>query len=363
MQNFPAVPMSEPNRNRLPTVLDPRWEAVVRRDASADGQFYFAVRTTGVYCRPSCSSRRALPENVQFFATCDEAERAGFRACKRCRPRGASLSERRGTMVAAICAYIESCEQAPSLAELAERARMSPYHFHRVFKAETGLSPKGYARAHRARKVRGTLKRAPNVTRAIMDAGYGSGGRFYAEASALLGMSPRQYRAGGAELELRYAISSCSLGQALIARSARGLCAILLGDDPKALLADLRARFPAARLTEADEKFARQVREVVRFIDEPRLGLKLPLDVRGTAFQQRVWEALRQVPAGSTASYADIARRIGAPNSVRAVAQACAANTLAVAIPCHRVVRSDGALSGYRWGVARKRTLLARESA
>jgi AraC family transcriptional regulator of adaptative response/methylated-DNA-[protein]-cysteine methyltransferase len=176
-------------------------------------------------------------------------------------------------------------------------------------------------------------------------------------------MSPREYRAGGAELELRYAISSCSLGQALIARSARGLCAILLGDDPKALLADLRARFPAARLTEADEKFARQVREVVRFIDEPRLGLKLPLDVRGTAFQQRVWEALRQVPAGSTASYADIARRIGAPNSVRAVAQACAANTLAVAIPCHRVVRSDGALSGYRWGVARKRTLLARESA
>ena len=353
------VPTLEPSFD----AHDARWAAVVARDARADDQFYYAVHTTGVYCRPSCPSRRAKPENVVFFASGAEAERAGFRPCKRCRPQSPSLADRRAATVAQICAYIERAEHTPSLTELARQAGMSAYHFHRVFKATTGLSPKAYAAAHRARRVRGELKSAATVTQAIMDAGYNSGGRFYADAPSLLGMTPRQYRAGGADTELRFAISRCSLGALLVARSAKGLCSILLGDDPKHLTRELRERFPAARLVAGDEHFEKQLAEVVRFVDAPRLGLKLPLDVRGTAFQQRVWQALRKIPAGETASYAQIARQIGAPRAVRAVAQACASNPLAVAIPCHRVVRSDGALAGYRWGVARKRALLERESA
>jgi AraC family transcriptional regulator, regulatory protein of adaptative response / methylated-DNA-[protein]-cysteine methyltransferase len=350
-------------RERADTAQDPRWAAVVARDAQADDRFLYAVRTTGVYCRPSCPSRRAHPENVTFYGSCDEAEHAGFRPCKRCRPRGPSLADRRSGLVARICEFIEHAERTPSLAELSERAGMSPYHFHRVFKATTGLSPKAYATAMRARRVRGELKRAATVTQAIMDAGYNSGGRFYADSNALLGMTPRQYRAGGVDTRIHFAIGACSLGAILVARSRKGLCAILLGDDPEPLLRELQDRFPRAQLVGGDARFERQVAAVIRFVDAPALGLKLPLDVRGTAFQQRVWQALRKVPVGGTVSYADIARRIGAPRSMRAVAQACAANPLAVAIPCHRVVRSDGALSGYRWGVARKRALLDRESA
>jgi AraC family transcriptional regulator of adaptative response/methylated-DNA-[protein]-cysteine methyltransferase len=346
-----------------PTAQDPRWAAVRARDPQADDTFYYAVRTTGVYCRPSCPSRHAKPENVSFYASCEAAEQAGFRACKRCRPRSPSLTERRSAVVAQICEYIRHAERTPRLAELAQRAGLSPYHFHRVFKATTGLSPKAYAAAQRARRVRGELRRAPTVTQAIMDAGYNSGGRFYADSNELLGMTPRQYRAGGADTRIHFAIGDCSLGAILVARSRKGLCAILLGEAPEPLLRELQDRFPRAQLVGGDARFERQVAAVIRFVDAPRLGLKLPLDVRGTAFQQRVWQALRKVPAGERVSYADIARRIGAPRAVRAVAQACAANPLAVAIPCHRVVRSDGALSGYRWGVARKRTLLERESA
>jgi AraC family transcriptional regulator of adaptative response/methylated-DNA-[protein]-cysteine methyltransferase len=342
--------------------LDPRWAAVLARDAQADDTFLYAVRTTGVYCRPSCPSRRANPKNVTFYGTCDAAEQAGFRPCRRCQPRGASLSDRRAATVASICEFIQHAEQLPRLAELAERAGMSPYHFHRVFKATTGLSPRAYATAQRAGRVRGELKRSPTVTQAIMDAGYNSGGRFYADSNELLGMTPRQYRAGGADTRILFAIGDCTLGAILVARSRKGLCAILLGDDPETLLRELQDRFPLAHLVGGDARFEGQVAEVIRFVDAPTLGLKLPLDVRGTAFQQRVWQALRKVPLGRTVSYADIARTIGAPRATRAVAQACAANPLAVAIPCHRVVRQDGALSGYRWGVARKRTLLDRES-
>ncbi len=342
---------------------DPRWAAVLARDARADDTFFYAVRTTGVYCRPSCPSRRANPKNVAFFDSCDAAEHAGFRACKRCRPRAASLADRRAATVAAICEYIKKAEQPPLLSELAARAGMSAYHFHRVFKATTGLSPRAYATAHRARRVRGELRRAPTVTQAIMDAGYNSGGRFYADSNQLLGMTPRQYRAGGASTQIHFAIGDCSLGAILVAQSLKGVCAILLGDEPEALLQELQDRFPHAHLLGGDARFERRVAEVIRFVDSPRIGLKLPLDVRGTAFQQRVWEALRKIPPGETVSYADIARTIGAPRATRAVAQACAANSLAVAIPCHRVVRQDGALSGYRWGVARKRALLDRESA
>jgi len=355
------APLGQPPQHEA-TAQDPRWAAVVARDAKADDTFFYAVRTTGVYCRPSCPSRRARPENVSFYASCAAAEQAGFRPCKRCRPRDASLAERRSATVARICEYLRQSERAPPLAELAQRAGLSPYHFHRVFKATTGLSPRAYAAAQRARRVRGELKRAATVTQAIMDAGYNSGGRFYADSNELLGMTPRQYRAGGADTRIHFAIGECSLGSILVARSRKGLCAIVLGDDPAPLLRELQDRFPRAELVGGDARFERQVAEVIRFVDAPGLGLKLPLDVRGTAFQQRVWQALRQVRAGETVSYADLARRIGAPRSVRAVAQACAANQLAVAIPCHRVIRSDGALSGYRWGVARKRELLAREA-
>ena len=343
---------------------DPRWQAVVARDRAHDGKFYYAVRSTGIYCRPSCASRQAKPENVEFHATRADAERAGFRPCKRCKPDQAGLHEQHAAVVAEICRVIEVAEEPPGLAELARRAGMSSYHFHRVFKAVTGVTPKAYASAHRAKRIRDELaRRDTTVTAAIYDAGFNSNGRFYATSNEMLGMKPTDYRAGGANTEIRFAIGECSLGAILVARSERGVCAILLGDDPDALARELQDRFPQARLIGGDADFEALVAKVVGFVEAPGLGLDLPLDVRGTAFQQRVWRALRKIPAGKTASYAEIARRIGAPTSVRAVAQACAANAIAVAIPCHRVVRNDGALSGYRWGVERKSALLQREAA
>lgn len=267
-------------------------------------------------------------------------------------------------LVARACRRIEAAEQPPSLDDLAAQAGLSPFHFHRVFKAATGLTPKAYAQAQRAAAVRAGLARGDSsVTEAIFDAGFNANSRFYENADAMLGMKPAQYRAGGLDARIEFAIGQCSLGAILVARSGRGVCAISLGDDPEALLRELQDRFPRAELVGGDADFERLVARVVGFIEQPNIGIDLPLDVRGTAFQQRVWDALRKIPVGKTASYAEIAQRIGAPKSVRAVAQACASNTLAVAIPCHRVVRSDGALSGYRWGVERKRELLERESA
>ncbi len=344
------------------TQRDPRWAAVARRDPGADGRFYYSVTTTGVYCRPSCASRLARPENVRFFATGTDAEQAGFRPCKRCRPDQPSPGSQRAAKVAEICRWIASTGTVPGLADLAARAGMSPHHFHRVFKSVTGLTPRAYAAAHRAGRVRGALARGATVTDAIYGAGYGSSGRFYETSNAVLGMTPSAYRAGGAGMELRFAVGACSLGSILVAQSSRGICAILLGDDPRALTRELQDRFPRARLIGGDKAYEKLVARVVGFVEAPGRGLDLPLDVRGTAFQQRVWQALRNIPAGKTASYAEIAKRIGSPRSVRAVAGACAANALAVAIPCHRVVRSDGGLSGYRWGVERKRALLKREA-
>jgi AraC family transcriptional regulator, regulatory protein of adaptative response / methylated-DNA-[protein]-cysteine methyltransferase len=343
---------------------DPRWQAVMARDRASDGKFYYSVATTGVYCRPSCASRRARPENVAFHATGADAERAGFRPCKRCKPDQAAQQAQQAEKIAAICRAIEAAEEIPTLAELARKAGLSPFHFHRVFKAVTGVTPKAYATAHRAKRVRQELVRPDtSVTTAIYDAGFNSSGRFYEASDQVLGMTPKDYRAGGANAEIRFAIGECSLGAILVAQSERGICAIQLGDDPDALARGLQDQFPQARLIGDDPQFAALVARVVGFVEKPALGLDLPLDLRGTAFQQRVWQALREIPAGKTASYSDVARRIGAPKSVRAVARACATNSIAVAIPCHRVVRNDGALSGYRWGVERKRALLNSEAA
>jgi AraC family transcriptional regulator of adaptative response/methylated-DNA-[protein]-cysteine methyltransferase len=344
------------------TLNDPRWGAVVARDPNADGAFFYSVKTTGVYCRPSCGARTARPENVAFHATTADAERAGFRPCKRCRPDQPSRAQQNAAVVADLCRYIESAEVPPTLDDLAQRAGLSVFHLHRVFKETTGVTPRAYAAAHRVKRMRAELAGDASVTDAIFGAGFNSSSRFYEKADELLGMTPTTYRAGGANTEIRFAIGQCSLGAILVARSARGLCAISLGDDPEALAHELQDRFPHARLIGDDPDFAALVARVVGFVEAPGVGLDLPLDVRGTAFQQRVWQALREIPAGRTASYSDIATRIGAPKAVRAVAQACSANTLAVAIPCHRVVRQDGDVSGYRWGVQRKRTLLEREA-
>ena len=345
------------------TLADPRWAALLARDLAADGQFFYSVRSTGVYCRPSCGARPARPENVAFHATAAAAEAAGFRACRRCTPDQPPLAQRQQQLVDRLCRLIDAAEQPPSLDALAVQAGLSPHHLHRVFKSVTGLTPRAYASARRAERMRQQLAHAPTVTEAIYGAGYNANSRFYEQADARLGMTPSQYRAGGADTEIRFAIGQCSLGAILVARSPRGICAISLGAEPQALLRELQDRFPKARLIGADAAFEREVATVIGHVEAPQLGLTLALDVRGTAFQQRVWQALQEIAPGRTATYTEIAAQIGKPAAVRAVAGACAANTLAVAIPCHRVVRQDGSLSGYRWGVARKQALLDRESA
>ncbi len=342
---------------------DDRWAAVAGRDRRADGIFYYSVRTTGVYCRPSCAARRARRENVRFHATRQEAEAAGFRPCRRCRPHERALATHQAAAVAKACRLIETAEDMPTLDTLAETAAMSRFYFHRVFKATTGLTPKAYGAAHRARRVRDELSRRQTVTDALYEAGFNSNARFYAASAGILGMTPTNFRAGGAGTTIRFAVGECSLGSILIAATDKGVCAISLGDEPEALVRDLQDRFPRATLIGGDAGFEQLVAKVVGFVEAPALGFDLPLDVRGTAFQQRVWKALREIPAGATTTYSDIAKRIGAPEAVRAVGAACGANTIAVAIPCHRVVRTDGGLAGYRWGVERKRALLAREAA
>ncbi|MBC8978700.1 bifunctional DNA-binding transcriptional regulator/O6-methylguanine-DNA methyltransferase Ada [Pseudomonas lurida] len=347
----------------MTTEQDPRWAAILARDPKADALFVYGVKTTGVYCRPSSASRLPRPENVEFFDTPAHAEAAGYRASKRAAGDQTQLAAHHAQRVADACRQIEQADTPPSLNALALRANMSPFHFHRVFKAVTGLTPKGYASAHRSRKVREGLKGERTVTDALYDAGFNSNSRFYESANQLLGMTPGDYKAGGTNNAILFAVGQCSLGAILVAQSARGVCAILLGDDPDQLVRDLQDQFPKAELVGADQRFEQLVAQVVGLIEAPAVGLDLPLDLRGTAFQERVWQALRDIPPGSTASYAQIAERIGAPKSFRAVAQACGANSVAVAIPCHRVVRSNGELSGYRWGVERKQQLLAREKA
>lgn len=352
-----------PARDTAGAAPDPRWTSLARRDRGADGSFVYSVATTGVYCRPSCPSRLARPRHVRFHDTPAAARGAGFRPCRRCNPDGLSVAEQNAAIIASACRSIDDAKTMPSLSALAAAAELSPAYFHRMFRRIAGLTPRAYAAARQAERTRQALDRAGSVTTALHDAGFGSSGRFYSRSTAMLGMRPQDYRSGGRGETIRFAVAVCSLGAILVASSGRGVACILIGDRPETLLHTLQDRFHAAEIVGGDLAYERHVAQVIGLVEAPRLGLELPLDLRGTAFQQRVWQALREIPAGSTATYTEVAARIGAPGAARAVAGACAANPLAVAIPCHRVVRQDGSLSGYRWGVARKRALLEREAA
>lgn len=352
------------NKNEKTYLTDQeRWEALIRRDKHAAGAFFYSVKTTGVYCRPSCPARLARRENVAFHLTPKDAERAGFRACQRCKPNDPSAHGEQAAIVARACKLIVDAEEPLALDALAEIIGMSPSHFHRVFKSMTGLTPKAYAAAHRAKRMHEELSRRGTVTSAIYNSGFNSNGRFYAESNQRLGMKPTEFKAGGEGATIRFAVGECSLGSILVAASHLGICSITIGDDPNTLVRELQDRFFNAELIGGDQQFERMVARVVAFVENPSAGLELPLHVQGTAFQQRVWKALREIPCGTTRTYSEIAQKLGLPNATRAVAGACAANTLAVAIPCHRVVRTNGSLSGYRWGVERKEKLLHVEGA
>jgi len=343
--------------------LEACWTAVENRDAAADGSFFYGVRTTGVYCRPGCASRRPLRTNTVFFETTAAAESAGFRACKRCRPTEASAASRHVTAIEKACALLRASETIPSLGELADAACISRFHFHRVFKQITGVTPREYARSHRLGRLGEKLDSGQPITASIYAAGFGSSSRAYEAAPAGLGMTPGTRRRGGSGETIRFVTVATPLGWALIAATARGICMTALGDDRDSLAAALRQRFPRAELVAEDAGLREWADRIVRFITAPEQNLDLPLDIRGTAFQARVWRALQKIPLGKTASYTEIAATLGQPKAVRAVAQACAANKLALVVPCHRVIRSDGELGGYRWGLERKRELLARERA
>lgn len=340
---------------------DERWNAVVGRDCRADGVFLYAVKTTGIYCRPVCSSRPPKRSNVVYFETCDQAKRRGFRACKKCKPDTSSTNQAPKAVVEA-CNLMDDTEESLSLDELAAAVGLSPSYFHRLFKKTVGVTPKAYATARRAEQFREGLHRKQTVTEAMYEAGYGASSRCYEKVGQNLGMTPTQYKSGGVGQTIKFALLECYLGWVAVAATERGICMIEFGDDPDGLRREVAARFPKAELREDDPTFLEWVRQVVAYVETPSHGLDLPLDIQGTAFQRKVWETLRDVPVGTTATYAEIAQRIGKPTAVRAVAGACAANRLAVAIPCHRVVRGDGDVSGYRWGAKRKRELLEREA-
>ena len=367
------MPVNDIEMNAYSTDQE-RWEAMVRRDPEADGAFLYGVTTTGIYCRPTCSSRLPNRENVRFFDALANAERAGFRPCKRCDPRSPSQQDRHRALVLQACRLIDASidtplgapggasEGTPSLAKLASAVGLSPSYFHRLFKRIVGVTPKQYATEKRSDRVRTSLRDSQTVTDAIYEAGFASGSRFYQDANVTLGMKPSVYRKGGEAMRIRFALAECYLGPVLVAATDSGVCAIDLGDTPEVLAERLRARFPRAELVEGDREFAAWAARVLAFLEAPQGNLDIPLDIMGTAFQRRVWLALREVVPGSTVTYGEIAARIGQPKAARAVAQACASNALAVAVPCHRVVRKDGHLGGYRWGIERKRRLLAREA-
>ncbi|AAZ33429.1 bifunctional DNA-binding transcriptional regulator/O6-methylguanine-DNA methyltransferase Ada [Pseudomonas savastanoi pv. phaseolicola] len=351
-------------KTRAPrTEEDPRWEILLNRRSGAGADFVYGVLTTGIYCKPGSPSKLPRPENVVFFSSASEAEAAGFRLSRRSGSDQQSVDLKHASAVSEACRLIDACDSMPNLAALAEKVGMSSFHFHRTFKKLTGLTPKAYSVASLRSRVKVQLSHDVTITSALYEAGFNSNSRFYEASQKMLGMKPSEYRAGGANVDIRFALGESSLGSILVARSPKGICAISLGDDPNVLVEKFQDQYPNANLIGGDEEFEQLVARVVGFVESPATGLALPLDIRGTVFQERVWQALRDIPAGSTATYTDIATRIGMPSAVRAVANACGANTLAVAIPCHRVVRSDGSLSGYRWGVERKRKLLEIEAA
>lgn len=338
---------------------DDRWKAVAERDRTADGAFLYAVKTTGVFCRPICSSRLPNRANVEFFSTIDQAERRGYRACKKCKPK--SVSKAVPDAVLRACKMIEEADEPPTLKALADTVGLSPFYFHKLFKAVVGVTPKAYSAARRVEKFRAGLHQNQTVMAAMHDAGFVSSSRCYDSVADQLGMTPSEYRNGAVGRSIRFAVAECRLGWLAVAATERGICMIEFGDAPDALRAKADARFPNATVHDGDGEFNGWVKLIVRQIEMPRLAVKLPLDVQGTAFQRRVWEALKAIPAGATTTFAAVAKKIGRPAAVRAVANACAMNPMAVIIPCHRIIRSDGDLSGYRWGVDRKRRLLERE--
>jgi AraC family transcriptional regulator of adaptative response/methylated-DNA-[protein]-cysteine methyltransferase len=353
---LPALPA-------LPAMTeDALWRAVETRDARLDGLFVYAVRSTGIYCRPSCPSRRPRRDRAVFFASAEAAEGGGFRACRRCRPRTDAARDPQLELAVRACRAIEAYEEGmPSLAALAAGLDVSPHHLQRTFKSLTGVTPHQYAAALRARRLKSLLRAGEGVAAALYEAGYGSSSRLYEASDAQLGMTPATYRRGGRGMEIRYAVVPCPLGRLLVAATARGICAVELGEDDGLLAAALAAEYPAARIERGEGSFPAWVQGIAGYLAGERGGLDLPLDVQATAFELRVWEALRKIPYGETRSYGEVAAALGAPRAARAVARACAANPAALVTPCHRVVRADGQPGGYRWGEERKRALLAME--
>lgn len=350
METIPAIPLSD----------NDRWRRVLARDRASDGAFVYAVRSTGIFCRPSCASRRPLRVHVRFFADPKEARRSGFRPCRRCRPEVAS--DPRRTLVARICKTLaQSTESIPTLAQLAETFKMSPFHLQRVFKAAAGVSPRAYAATLRLSRLKASLKNGEPVTGALYEAGFGSSSRLYEMAPAALGMTPASYARGGRGTAISYTIGTCPLGRILVAATARGIAMVSLGDSDAELEGALRGEFPHALIARDDASLKSWLASVLRSLESGEPDANLPLDVRATAFERRVWQALRAIPKGETRSYGEIATAIGKPTAARAVGHACGRNPVALVVPCHRAVGAGGKLTGYRWGVARKRRLLARE--
>lgn len=360
MSTLDLAPRSRPT----PADAARRWRTVLARDPAADGRFVFAVRSTGIYCRPSCPARRPRRDQVSFYGGPAEAERAGYRACRRCHPQEDSMHDQQATLIRQACDFIERAADAPpSLAVLGRRIGYSPYHLHRMFRRFTGVTPRQYAEAVRARRLRGGLGAGAPVTDAMLEAGIGSASRLYERAPRELGMTPAAFRRGGRGVAVRCAVARTPLGLLLVATTARGVCAVRLGDSAAALEGGLRRELPRAIVTRDDAALEPLVRRVLASVAAARPDPRLPLDIRATAFQRRVWQALRAIPRGETRTYAEVARAIGRPGAARAVGAACARNPLALVVPCHRVVRGDGGLGGYAWGIERKRRLLRRERA
>ena len=338
-----------------------RWKAISENNSSADGSFYYAVMTTGIYCRPSCRSKLPNRSNVKYFATSDDAEGAGYRACKRCRPTATAKAEEIAQKIIQACRIIEESETSIKLGDLAMQVNLSPYHFHRLFKKIIGVTPKQYAWRHQSRRFQKNLKTSPSITDAIYSAGYGSSASVYDKERDQLAMKPKIYRKGADGVNIIYEIARCFLGWVIVAATDRGICAVEFADDPGSLPELVQSRFPNAQLDKADSGFKSLVEEVVAFIESPQDVFHLPLDIQGTAFQQQVWNVLRQIKPGQTVSYTEVAERMGKAGAVRAVASACASNKLAVVIPCHRVISKAGKTGGYRWGPERKKRLLQSE--